>query len=199
MDNANELYITASGDGFGGEFWRNLLKSITMEKYPDTRNLHIHTNGNGWTRKMWENLSNLHEIPRVTAEISIDACTEKTYDKIRVGGNWKRLQKNLHFIFTDISNLDFVRMTFVVQDNNYKEMIGFIEMSDYFQKLNGMKTEVNFIHINNWGTFSDLVWKIKNINNEEHPKYKDFKKEMEKVKDMRTKYKNLEIYTNIEE
>jgi hypothetical protein len=148
---------------------------------------------------MWENLSNLHEIPRVTAEISIDACTKETYDKIRVGGNWKRLQKNLHFIFTDISNLDFVRMTFVVQDNNYKEMIGFIEMSDYFQKLNGMKTEVNFIHINNWGTFSDLVWKIKNINNEEHPKYKDFKKEMEKVKDMRTKYKNLEIYTNIEE
>jgi hypothetical protein len=54
------LYITASGDGFGGEFWRNLLKSITMEKYPNTKNLHIHTNGNGWTEKMWNYLSNLH-------------------------------------------------------------------------------------------------------------------------------------------
>jgi hypothetical protein len=199
MDNVNELYITASGDGFGGEFWRNLLKSITMEKYPDTRNLHLHTNGNGWTRKMWNSLSNLHDIPRITAEISIDACTEETYNKIRVGGNWKTLQKNLHFIFTDIPNLDFVRMTFVVQDNNYKEMIGFIMMSDYFQKLNNMRTEVNFIHINNWGTFTNEVWEIKNINNKDHPEHKDFIDELENVKSLRKKYKNLQIYTNIEE
>ena len=197
MDNANELYITASGDGFGGKFWRNLLKSITMEKYPDTRNLHLHTNGNGWTEKRWNQLSNLHEIPRVTAEISIDACTKETYDEIRLGGNWDILQENLHFIFTKIPNLDFVRMTFVVQDNNYKEMKGFVEMSDYFQKLNGMKTEVNFIHINNWGTFSDLVWRIKNINSEEHPNYKDFRSEVDKVNSLREHYNNLEIFTNI--
>ena len=90
-------------------------------------------------------------------------------------------------------------MTFVVQDNNYKEMMGFIEMSDYFQKLNNMRTEVNFIHINNWGTFSEEVWKLKDINNPEHSEHKDFIKEMVKVKEMRLKYKNLQIYTNIEE
>jgi hypothetical protein len=90
-------------------------------------------------------------------------------------------------------------MTFVVQDNNYKEMIGFIMMSDYFQKLNGMKTEVNFIHINNWGTFTDDVWKIKNINHKEHPEHKGFLSELENVKSLRKKYKNLQIYTHIEE
>jgi len=88
-------------------------------------------------------------------------------------------------------------MTFVVQDNNYKEMVGFIKMSDYFQKLNNMRTEVNFIHINNWGTFTENVWKTKNINNKSHSEYKDFISEIENVKSLRNKYKNLEIYTNI--
>ena len=90
-------------------------------------------------------------------------------------------------------------MTFVVQDNNYKEMIGFIMMSDYFQKLNNMRTEVNFIHINNWGTFTNEVWERKNINNKNHPEHKDFIGELENVKSLRKKYKNLQIYTNIEE
>jgi hypothetical protein len=196
LDDANELYITASGDGFGGEFWRNLLKSITIEKYPNTKNLHIHTNGNGWTEKMWNSLKNLHSIPRITAEISIDACTKETYEQIRLGGNWDILSKNLNFIFTKIPNLDFVRLTFVVQNNNYYEMVGFIEMADMLQKLNGMKTEVNFIHINNWGTFSEAVFKIKNILNESHPENKLFLVEVDKVKTLKEKHTNLQIFTN---
>ena len=166
MNDAHELYITGSGDGFGGEFWRNLLKSITMKQYPNMKNLHLHTNGVGWTKKIWKILSNLHSIPRITTEISIDAATEDTYHQIRVGGVWKILQQNLHFIFSDISNLEFVRLTFVVQNNNYMEMVDFIKMADYFQKLNGMKTAVSFQHINNWGTFSDANFMIKNVANE---------------------------------
>ena len=196
MNDAHELYITASGDGFGSEFWRNLLKSITMEKYPNTKNLHLHTNGNGWTEKIWNNLKNLHSIPRITAEISIDACTKETYEQIRVGGNWNILCKNLDFIFTKIPNLDFVRLTFVVQNNNYMEMIGFVEMADKLQKLNGMKTEVNFIHINNWGTFSDSEFMIKNISNDKHPEYSMFQTEVVKLKKMREEYPNLQIFTN---
>lgn len=194
LTDANELYITASGDGFGGEFWRTLLKSITMEKYPNTKNLHLHTNGNGWTEKMWNSLSNLHSIPRITAEISIDACTKETYEQIRVGGNWDILSKNLIFIFTKIPNLDFVRLTFVLQNNNYKDMVGFVEMADRLQKLNGMKTEVNFIHINNWGTFTPDEFKIKNILDIEHPENKLFLLETEKLKNLN--YDNLQIFTN---
>jgi len=196
LNDANELYITASGDGFGGEFWRNLLKSITMEKYPNTRNLHLHTNGNGWTEKMWNSLSNLHTIPRITAEISIDACTKETYEQIRVGGNWDILSKNLVFIFTKIPNLDFVRLTFVVQNNNYKEMIGFVDMADYLQKLNNLKTEVNYIHINNWGTFTEGEFKIKNVKSSDHPENGMFLEEVEKLKHKKLEHTNLQIFTN---
>lgn len=196
MNDAHELYITGSGDGFGGEFWRNLLKSITMEKYPNVKNLHLHTNGVGWTRKIWGILSNLHSIPRITTEISIDAATEDTYHQIRVGGIWKVLQENLHFIFTDIPNLEFVRLTFVVQNNNYLEMLDFVKIADYFQKLNGMKTAVSFQHINNWGTFSEGDFMIKNIANPNHPEYQMFQWQVEKLKGMREVYPNLQIFTN---
>jgi len=196
MNDAHELYITASGDGFGSEFWRNLLKSITMEKYPNTKNLHLHTNGNGWTEKIWDRLENLHSIPRITAEISIDACTKETYEQIRLGGNWDILYKNLQFIFTKIPNLDFVRLTFVVQNNNYTEMIGFVELANYLQKLNGMKTEVNFIHINNWGTFTEGQFKIKNVRNSEHPEHVMFLEEVDKLKKLKTDYQNIQIFTN---
>lgn len=196
MNDAHELYITGSGDGFGGEFWRNLLKSITMEKYPNVKNLHLHTNGVGWTKKIWGMLSNLHSIPRITTEISIDAATEDTYHQIRVGGIWKVLQENLHFIFTEIENLEFVRLTFVVQNNNYMEMIDFIKMADYFQKLNGMKTAVSFQHINNWGTFTDASFMIKNIANEKHPEYDMFQSEVLKIKNIKKLYPNLQIFTN---
>jgi wyosine [tRNA(Phe)-imidazoG37] synthetase (radical SAM superfamily) len=196
MNDAHELYITASGDGFGSEFWRVLLKSITMEKYPNTKNLHLHTNGNGWTEKMWNSLQNLHSIPRITAEISIDASTKETYEQIRVGGNWDILYKNLQFIFTKIPNLDFVRLTFVVQNNNYMEMVEFVQMADYLQKLNNMKTEVNFIHINNWGTFTESQFKIKNVIDSGHPEYNMFMNESIKLKELKNDYLNLQIFTN---
>jgi hypothetical protein len=167
-----------------------------MERYPNTKNLHLHTNGVGWTEKIWNMLSNLHSIPRITTEISIDAATEDTYHQIRVGGIWKVLQENLHFIFTKIPNLEFVRMTFVVQNNNYMEMVDFIKMADYFQKLNGMNTAVSFQHINNWGTFSNADFMIKSIANEKHPEHSLFKIESDKIKRMRELYPNLQIFTN---
>jgi len=196
MNDAHELYITGSGDGFGGEFWRNLLKSITMERYPNMKNLHLHTNGVGWTKKIWSMLSNLHAIPRITTEISIDAATEDTYHQIRVGGIWKILQENLQFIFTEISNLKFVRLTFVVQNNNYMEMCDFVKMASQLQQLNGMKTAVSFQHINNWGTFSHADFAIKNIIDVNHPEHKMFQWQVEKLKGMREEYSNLQIFTN---
>ena len=105
-------------------------------------------------------------------------------------------QKNLKFIFTEIPNLEFVRLTFVVQNNNYFEMVKFVEMADYYQKLNGMKTTVSFQHINNWGTFSNSEFMIKNIANINHPENSRFIKEVETLKSLREKYNNLEIFTN---
>jgi hypothetical protein len=87
-------------------------------------------------------------------------------------------------------------MTFVVQNNNYMEMVDFVKMADYFQKLNGMKTAVSFQHINNWGTFSNADFMIKSVANEKHPEHTLFQLQVDKVKSMRELYPNLQIFTN---
>jgi hypothetical protein len=75
-------------------------------------------------------------------------------------------------------------------------MIGFVELADYLQKLNGMKTEANFIHINNWGTFTEGQFKIKNVKNSEHPENIMFLEEVDKLKKLKTIYQNIQIFTN---
>jgi hypothetical protein len=181
MCDSHEIYITSSGDPFGADIFRDLLKSISKEKYPNLTNLHLHTNAIGWTRKQWQLLSNLNSIPRITAEISIDAATKETYEQVRRGGKWELLLENLKFIFSEISNLEFVRMTFVTQDSNYKEMNSFVDLAEYLHDLNGMITEVNFGQINNWGTWSDSEFKNKKIMDTNHSEYLDFQLEYEKL------------------
>ena len=66
----------------------------------------------------------------------------------------------------------------------------------YFQKMNNMKTAVSFQHINNWGTFTPAEFLIKSVANEKHPEHGLFVKEVEKVKQMREQYKDLQIFTN---
>ena len=75
-------------------------------------------------------------------------------------------------------------------------MCGFVEMADYFQKMNGMKTEVNFIHINNWGTFNEGQFNIKNMAKHSHPEYNMFLNEVTKLKKLKEYYQNLQIFTN---
>jgi hypothetical protein len=76
------------------------------------------------------------------------------------------------------------------------EMCDFVKMADYFQKLNGMKTAVSFQHINNWGTFSNAEFMIKNIANKNHPEYSLFQTQVEKLKLLKEYHPNLQIFTN---
>jgi hypothetical protein len=62
--------------------------------------------------------------------------------------------------------------------------------------MNGMKTEVNFIHINNWGTFNEGQFSIKNMANHSHPEYDMFLSEVTKLKKLKEYYQNLQIFTN---
>ena len=74
-------------------------------------------------------LENVHKFIK-SAEISVDAATKDTYENYtRLGGKWEDIQHNLRFIAT-LPNLEYVTMSFVVQNANYKEMEMFYKMSE---------------------------------------------------------------------
>jgi hypothetical protein len=43
---------------------------------------------------MWDSMSNIHAYVK-TCEISIDAATKETYEKLRLGGRWDKIIEGL--------------------------------------------------------------------------------------------------------
>lgn len=182
-DELEEIFTSGTGDPFYSKPMREFLCGITQEKYPKLKNIIIHTNGILWTPKVWDMMSNIHPYVK-TCEISIDASTKETYEKVRLGGKWETLIENLHFVNT-IPTVEQVSLSFVSQKGNYKEMDDFCKMmNDIFTNK---KVIIYFYKIANWGTFNDEEYNQVRIWDEDHEDYPLFLKEVEKLK----KYNNV--------
>lgn len=185
------LYITGSGDPFISVGFRNFLRTFDRKKYPKIENIHLHTNATRWNKEMWESMPHVHEFVK-SCEISIDAGTKDTYEnKTRINGDWDELIENLKFIAT-IPNLQNVKLSFVVQKYNYKEMTVFYEtMKEIFKHKQTLK--IFYGKINNWGTFSDEEFKEHEVDRKDHPEYNTFVEEFNKV------FPNKYIFTNLQQ
>ena len=138
--------LSGSGDPFFSKTLREWLKSVSKERYPKLDYIHLHTNALLWTPKMWKEIENA--VPYIkSAEISIDAATKNTYESIRRGGKWETLQENLKFI--DTLGLEFVTLSFVVQEGNYTELEAFYEMAA--SNFKQTKFFVRYAQILDWG------------------------------------------------
>lgn len=138
--------LSGSGDPFFSKTLREWLMQISPEKYPKLNYIHLHTNAQLWTPLMWSRIENA--VPYVkSAEISIDAATKETYERIRRGGKWETLQNNLKFV--DTLGLEFVTLSFVVQEGNYTELEAFYDMAAYNFKQT--KFYVRYAQILDWG------------------------------------------------
>jgi sulfatase maturation enzyme AslB (radical SAM superfamily) len=117
-------------------------------------------------------MTNVHRFIK-SAEISVDAATKDTYENYtRLGGKWEDIQSNLKFIAT-LPNLEYVTMSFVVQNSNYKEMEMFYKMSEEIFDDTHINWQIFFNRVVNWGTFQSETFKIVDVGNPEHPNYKD--------------------------
>lgn len=114
------------------------------------RYFQILSNGNLLTEDKWRALTENRKSELLCC-ISIDAATESTYKKLRRGGDWKQLQKNMEFLSArrKEGKLHYLRMNFVVQRANYKEMPGFVAWA---KRLGADR--VLFTKILNWGTYT---------------------------------------------
>ena len=168
LKDAHYLSITGSGDPFGSPFLRRWLQTMRRETMPHLKNLHIQTNGQLWTPKMWGTIP--EEIRRLvkTAEISIDAASSETYSVNRRGGNFARLLENLAFIsaLRKKGPLNSLTISMVVQENNFKEMPDFVRLGKYFDF-----DIVSFGRLMNWGTFSEEEFSNRAIHLTSHPNH----------------------------
>jgi len=128
--------------------------------------IYLHTNGQLWTPKIWDTIPvEIQNLVKGT-EISIDAARAQTYIVNRRGGNFEKLLNNLEFIskLRREGPLNWVRISMVVQENNFIEMPEFVQLGKRFKF-----DSVFFSQLLNWGTFSEDEYIRRAIHLPSHP------------------------------
>jgi sulfatase maturation enzyme AslB (radical SAM superfamily) len=118
------VFVNGSGEVFVNKYLMQVFQEFSCEKYPAIQQFSIITNGTAFNRTVWYSLSkdfkkSLHDI-----NISIDSPIKKTYEKIRVGGNFENLMKNMEFIaqLRKENSIKLLIASFVLQRSNIEEL-----------------------------------------------------------------------------
>ena len=131
-EQAFTLSITGSGDPFGSRVFREFLCDFDGANFPNMK-INLQSNGVLFTPKQWERLHKLHgKIHAVI--VSFDAATEPTYNITRRGGRWSLLLSNMEMIgkLRRDGHIKYLRLDYVVQDVNFREMEAFVELAKSF-------------------------------------------------------------------
>lgn len=167
------IECTGSGDPFFSRTFRKWMMTFDPKKYPKLDSIHLHTNATLWNKSNWDRMQTIHPFVK-SCEISIDASNKETYEnKTRIGGDWDKLIENLYFIAT-LPNLGTVTASFVVQEDNFKEMNEFYNLVHSIFDKTGKNWMVFFNRVVNWGTFTQEQFNKVDINNPNHIKYSEF-------------------------
>jgi MoaA/NifB/PqqE/SkfB family radical SAM enzyme len=167
------LSISGTCDPFVSKTFRNFLINFDKIKFPRLKSIYLQTNGLLLNEEMWNKISKVNNI--ITMAVSVDAATKETYSIVR-GGNFNTLIENLKFISTLKCKKTF---SFVVQDTNYKEMESFFKLISNLNPVGSYN--IYFSKINNWGTYTDEEFRIKEIFKEYHPDFNLFLEELSKI------------------
>ncbi len=173
------LSVSGVGDPFASEIYMNMLEQLDGSSLPQVK-INLQTNGLLFTPHNWERLRHVHaNINDII--VSCDAASAATYAKVRRGGSWQQLMKNLGFIAelkkTKLFNGQF-RLDFVVQQKNYKEMIPFVKIANELEVdtivFHAIQHSFFEIEYDNWETYTqEAVWRP------EHSEYALFRKILE--------------------
>jgi hypothetical protein len=165
------LYITGSGDAFGGPYFFRWLLGLRGEELPRLRGIHLHTNAQLWTPRRWRRLPPGIRAKIRSTEISIDAATAETYALNRRGGKWERLLSNLDFIseLRKSGPLEYIKIHMVVQANNFREMPAFVRLGERW----GVDS-VYFSRLHDWETFEPAEYERRAVHLPSHPEHRAF-------------------------
>ena len=164
------VHVGSDGDPFASLIYRYFLRHAPVK---DNINLSIMTNGllmKQMYSRVESQFERLHKL-----EISIDGATKHTYERLRLGGDFHKLMSNLHWLNTIPHRSQFeVHLHFVVQPDNYREMIQMIKLSEDVGA-----DKLFFNPIQNWNTFSN--WTQKNIMDPKHPDHVHLQKIIKQI------------------
>jgi MoaA/NifB/PqqE/SkfB family radical SAM enzyme len=185
------LVVNGTGELFKNQYLLAALNEIKKDNYPNLKYIDIITNGTLFNKTMWASLSEGFKSILRRVNISVDAASEQTYEKIRVGGNFNRLLDNLSHIgnLRKEEKIKGLTISFVLQKSNIHELLDFVKLA---KKINA--DGVDIMKIENWHSQSQQDFK----NNLELPDNWEsiYKNDIDEVKRY-MKDNNLNYFSNI--
>jgi sulfatase maturation enzyme AslB (radical SAM superfamily) len=162
--------MDGSGEIFSSEVYRELFE--TEEIFTDTYewpNLRfaISTNGTLMTEKIQKKYQHLFkQISKI--EISVDAGNKESYEKVRVGGHWDLLWKNLDYFYNTIKENKQTtwQWNIIVQKNNFESIPDLVKLANRYKDY---KPKLYFTRVLNWGTWSDEDYEEHAVHLDTHP------------------------------
>ena len=142
-----QVHIGSDGDPFASHVYRHFMEHTPVR---DNIKYSILTNGL-MVKDFWPQIP--HIIENLTElGVSIDGATKETYEKLRLGGKWDSINRNLECIaeLKEQHNFRFV-LHMVVQKDNWQEIPAMIELG---KRLG--TDEICFNKIQDWNTGQDI-------------------------------------------
>jgi MoaA/NifB/PqqE/SkfB family radical SAM enzyme len=186
-----QVVINGTGELFKNQYLLAALNEIEKDKYPNLKCIDIITNGTLLNKTMWASLSEGFKALLRRVNVSIDAASEQTYKKIRVGGNYSRLLDNLRLIcnLRKEEKIKGLTVSFVLQRSNVHELLDFVKLAKGFGVDGVSITKIEDWHAHPRQEFLDKLALP--------DKWKDtYRAEIEEVKKY-MKDNNLNYFSNI--
>ena len=160
-DQPVQVHIGSDGDPFASQVYRHF-----MEQTPQRGNIKYSILTNALMFKEFHTrvpnvMKNLNELG-----VSIDGASRETYEKLRLGGRWDKVNENLQSI-SDAKqkhNFKFI-LYFVVQKDNHHEMDDMMALGERYGA-----DRVNFSLIEDWGVMPNFKSKLPPM---EDPEFKE--------------------------
>jgi MoaA/NifB/PqqE/SkfB family radical SAM enzyme len=155
-DEEKILSMDGSGELFSSEVYRRVFETEPVftetQNWPNLKFM-LTTNGTMMTEKIQRKYKKIFD-QTAKIEISIDAGNQESYEKVRVGGHWDLLWKNLDYLYSTIKDQKKTswQWNIIVQKNNFKSIPDFIALAE---KYDQHKPVIYFSKILNWGTMTD--------------------------------------------
>lgn len=153
------IMLGSNGDPFVSELYVYALEVFSKL---DNIRFNFRTNGSRLLKHADKIRSLKDRIDRI--DISIDAATKETYEKVRRPGKWENLLENLQFLK---DNGIFSTASFVVQVDNFREMPAFVEFCYQYN------IKPNFALLVDWGTWHNFDEHV--VHTPSSPYYDEFR------------------------
>jgi MoaA/NifB/PqqE/SkfB family radical SAM enzyme len=169
--------ITLTFDGVGEIFFSPVYREIfeteevfkTPEKWPGFRTV-LCTNGTMMTEKIQKKYSILFERS-IGVRLSIDAGNKESYEKVRCGGDWDLLWKNINFLYENTLKNDNTKSwawNVILQEDNVESIVDLINLAYTFPDN---LPDIYIVNMLNWGTYSQEEFDKKAVWFAGSPKY----------------------------